>query len=426
MLDNERLIAKMVLEQKLRLVTSADFYKSSSVGNYEFPVVEFGEKPLRGKEGVSTTQFPSDRTLAASWNTALTEKVFACIGEEARAHSVYEGYLSVNDPANSNISSSHFLNAQYLAAKHRGVANKQPTAHQCVPAALQEGQLRRNAADILLEDGAPDVLIAECVEDAQYYLKNQDFNGLVYGVASNPEEVARYFFEGCSFVYLREDFFQDLISYVDARTKNYRVAYGEYKANRLSLKELDRRARAQDIFDENLIDTACDRIINYLKKQKKAEAENSKDAKAESEHTSLARKAARESIVLLKNTNNFLPLKQKAKVALIGEYAENFDFQRETFACAPTRERLPVEAAKEFDELDIVGYAAGYRKDKETDETLLSNAARLSSGTDCAVVFLSANPGEDMLPENQLMLVKALLGWKIKWLRLFPPTAALI
>ena len=414
MLDNERLIAKMVLEQKLRLITSADFYKSSPVGNYEFPVVEFGEKPLRGKEGVSTTQFPSDRTLAASWNTALTEKVFACIGEEARAHSVYEGYLSANNPVNSDISSSHFLNAQYLAAKHRGVANKQPTAHRCVPAAMQEGQLRRNAADILLEDGAPDVLIAECVEDAQYYLKNQNFNGLVYGVASNPEEVARYFFEGCSFVYLREDFLQDLIAFIDVRTKNYRVAYGEYKENRLSLKELDRRARAQEIFDENLIDTACDRIINYLKKRKKAEAETSKDAAVVSERINLARKAARESIVLLKNTSNFLPLQQRAKVALIGEYAENFDFQRETFACSPTKERLPIEVAKEYDELDIVGYAAGYRKDKGIDEGLLSNAAKLSAGADCAVVFLSANPGEDVLPENQLMLVKALLGWRIK------------
>ena len=106
MLDNERLIYKMLLEQKLKLVTSATLYKSSPVGAYEFPVVRFGEKPFRGKD-FALTQFPSDCTLLSSWNTELIEKVFSYAGEEARSRDVYDGYHSSDDTKTYNLSTSH-------------------------------------------------------------------------------------------------------------------------------------------------------------------------------------------------------------------------------------------------------------------------------------------------------------------------------
>ena len=423
MLDNERLIYKMLLEQKLRLVTSATFYKSSPVGAYEFPVVRFSEKPFYGKD-VVLTQFPSDRTLLSSFNTELVEKVFACAGEEARSRDVYDGYYSCNDPKAQKLSSSHYLVAQYLSARNRGAKGKQPTAHEVVPASFEEEKLRKNLTDTVLGEGEPDVVIAQCIEDAELYLKNQDFHGLVYGVAASPEEAARYFFAGCAFVYLKEDFFSELLSFFDLRTKNYRVAYGEYKDKKLSLKELDRRARILDIFDEGIIDNACDRVINYLKKQKKSEVTlpeklSVAEAKAvkneEEEHSRLSRQAARESAVLLKNVNNFLPLKRGMKVALVGEYLENYDFQRETFSCKPTSSRLPIDFARDYEDyLSVTGYAVGYRRGEGVNEELISNAARLASASECTLVFLSADPKSGELPENQKLLVKALLGWNIK------------
>lgn len=423
MLDNERLIYKMLLEQKIRLVTSATLYKSSPVGAYEFPVVRFCEKPMRNNSAAPSTQFPSDRTLASAWNPELTEKVFACAGEEALSRDVFEGYFSCNDPKRQNVSSSHYLTAEYLAAKNRGAAEKQPTAHRVVEASFGEEMLRKNLTDTLLDEGAPDVIIAESVEIAELYLKNQQFTGLVYGIASSPEEAARYFFAGCAFVYLSEDFTKDLISYLDDRIKNYRVAYGEYRENKLTLKELDRRARAMDVFDEGLIDNACDRIINFLKKKKKAEvkipaeqskAEERKNRSREEENARLARKAARESIVLLKNSNRILPLDREKKVAIVGEYFENFEYQSETFGGKATREKLPIDVVREFDELNVSGYAVGYRRGEETNEELVSNAARLASASDCTIVFLSAEQGADELPENQVLLVKALVGWNVK------------
>ncbi|HCT23349.1 MAG TPA: beta-glucosidase, partial [Chitinophagaceae bacterium] len=47
-------------------------------------------------------------------------------------------------------------------------------------------------------------------------------------------------------------------------------------------------------------------------------------------HRAIARKAARESIVLLKNDNHVLPLQPTQRIALVGHYAKSkedmFDF----------------------------------------------------------------------------------------------------
>ncbi len=45
------------------------------------------------------------------------------------------------------------------------------------------------------------------------------------------------------------------------------------------------------------------------------------------EHRAVARQAVRESLVLLKNTNNLLPLKENSKIVVVGEFADNSGLQ---------------------------------------------------------------------------------------------------
>ena len=75
-LKYERFIVKMSTEQKVRLITSTEFYKSSSVGNYEFPVFEIKNLPFdESCKGVHATHFPCDKALECSWNTELVGDV---------------------------------------------------------------------------------------------------------------------------------------------------------------------------------------------------------------------------------------------------------------------------------------------------------------------------------------------------------------
>ena len=76
MFENERLIYKMSIEQKVKLVTSPNLYQNSADENYEFPVFRLTLNPLEGSTGIFATQFPSDRALASSWNPSLITEVY--------------------------------------------------------------------------------------------------------------------------------------------------------------------------------------------------------------------------------------------------------------------------------------------------------------------------------------------------------------
>ena len=81
---------------------------------------------------------------------------------------------------------------------------------------------------------------------------------------------------------------------------------------RILLEALENGSLSEDVLDESI-----QRVIETLqKKSKKTKTVNYK------EHHELAKKIAGESIVLLKNKDEILPLRKTAKLAVIGEFAE--------------------------------------------------------------------------------------------------------
>jgi beta-glucosidase len=134
------------------------------------------------------------------------------------------------------------------------------------------------------------------------------------------------------------------------------------------------------------------------------------------DHHALARTAAAQSAVLLKNEGNLLPGNVKASVAIIGAFAKNPRYQG-----TGSSKILPYKLDNAFDELKSAGveaeYADGYPLDTDiVNETLIAEACRAAK--DKEIVYLFAGlpdryeaegfDRESMrMPENHVKLIEA-------------------
>ena len=138
------------------------------------------------------------------------------------------------------------------------------------------------------------------------------------------------------------------------------------------------------------------------------------------ENRAEALKAARSSIVLLKNESRVLPLKKSAqKVALVGLYANSkedmFDFW---IGNGVAKDAVSIsEGLKAKLGASAVDYTAGYSADNTTSEALIEEAVKSAVNADVivATVGLSGKlAGEERslaninIPEGQIQLLKAL------------------
>jgi beta-glucosidase len=136
------------------------------------------------------------------------------------------------------------------------------------------------------------------------------------------------------------------------------------------------------------------------------------------EHRSIARQAAVQSIVMLKNNESILPLKNDVKIALIGHYAESkedmFDFW---VAQGKTDDAVSILEGLEQRFNGNVTFAKGYLPNNTTTETLISDAIQKSFNADVIVVNIGISgkmAGEDRalaqpeISQGQLDLLKEL------------------
>ncbi|MDE6385316.1 MAG: glycoside hydrolase family 3 C-terminal domain-containing protein, partial [Eubacterium sp.] len=145
--------------------------------------------------------------------------------------------------------------------------------------------------------------------------------------------------------------------------------------------------------DEAVLDERIDMVVDLILKSKPA---LEKDFKFDiEEHHAVARKVAEGSMVLLKNDDNVLPLKEGQKIAVIGEMAKAPRYQGSGSSVIN-----PTKLDNAYDSLVEAGvnvtYAQGYykapptKKDKnrKSDTELISEAAAAAKAADVAVVFI--------------------------------------
>lgn len=164
--------------------------------------------------------------------------------------------------------------------------------------------------------------------------------------------------------------------------------------------------------DEALVDACAVRITELALRA----AQNTKTRYDQDAHHELARRAARESAVLLRR-GSALPLMPGAKLAVIGDFARHPRYQG-----AGSSKINPTQLTSLCGALDRSGvkytYAHGFEAEGGVDEALIAQAVQAARGADTAVVMLGLpdsfeSEGFDRahmdLPENQNRLMAELV-----------------
>ena len=176
--------------------------------------------------------------------------------------------------------------------------------------------------------------------------------------------------------------------------------------------------------NEEVLDLAVERLLQLIIRVGGCEAENPGKIKPESEtkkidtagHNALARRIAAESMVLLKNNRDLLPLDKNAKIAFIGEFAEKPRYQGAgSSQVNPISMTSALEAAAGYTE---VTYCKGYNIQNcdEPDDALAAGAVAVAETVDVCVLFVGLPPAYESegydrthmrMPEGQNKLIEA-------------------
>ncbi|MFC8845890.1 MULTISPECIES: glycoside hydrolase family 3 C-terminal domain-containing protein [unclassified Micromonospora] len=437
-LDIARLLAELTLPEKAALLGGSDFWHTTAVERRGVPAVMLTDGPhgLRKQssaadhlglaDSVPATCFPPAAGLASTWNTELVTRVGVALGRECRA----EGVAVLLGPGvNMKRSPLCGRNFEYFAEdpvlagelgaalvagiQSQGVgasvkhfaANNQETDRMTVSAEVDERTLR----EIYLP------AFERIVTRARPWTVMCSYNR-INGVYASEH---RWLLTDV----LRDEWGFDGLVVSDWGAVNERdravhagldlemPASGGVGATRIV------EAVRSGALDEAAVDLAVTRVLRLLERVSPGLADRRPyDADA---HHRLAREAATQSAVLLRNEGGLLPLARTGgPVAVIGEIARTPRYQGAgSSQVNPTRldDALAALRAALGGRREVT-FAPGYRLDADQpDPALVEEAVARARGAAVAVVFLGLpasyeSEGYDRdsleLPPHQVTLVE--------------------
>jgi beta-glucosidase len=418
-------MAQLSIEEKAALVAGADFWNTVAAPGIRSSAVADGPHGVRKTqptgedfglgESIPSTCFPPATGLASSWNRELVERVGQALGDESRAQGLavllgpginikrsplcgrnFE-YFSEDPLVSGELGASyvHGLQSRGVGAslKHFA-ANNQETNRMTVSAEVDERTLRE-----LYLPAFETVVMRE--QPWTVMCSYNRING-VYAAENHwlLTEVLRteWGFTGA----VVSDW-----GAVDDRLATLRAGLDLEMPGPVpdSKAALVVAAKASAV-DEKLLDVSVERIRALVRRSAK-QAGPAFDVDA---HHTLARAAATESIVLLKN-DGVLPIAPGKPVAVIGQFARSPRFQGAgSSQVNPTRVEPALDALML---LTPVEFAAGYSFEGD-DAGLNAEAVALAKRAETVLLFVGLPDGYESegydrknleLPTEQLQLI---------------------
>ena len=443
-MKNKEIIEKLSLSEKASLTAGKNFWESQEIDRLDIPSFFMSDGPhgLRKQSdddsdhlglGVSVpaTCFPPAATTANSFNPDLLTLMGEAIGLEARANnvSVLLGpgvNIKRNPRCGRNFeyySEDPFLAGKLAAGFIRGVQSN--GIYACVKHfAANNSEYNRFVSDSIVDERALREIYLTAFELAVKeggVMSVMTSYNLVNGIYGNEnshllQDILRkeWGFNGL----VVSDWGSNNEKLLAVRNgANLEMPYpGKQTANEI----ID--AVRSGILDEGDLDLSIDPIISCSIDSQMALDE--KTTFSRSKHHELATIIAEESIVLLKNTADILPLSPRTKVAIIGEFAFNPRYQGAGSSVVnPICLDKTIDIIKNYG-FDIVGEQRGFKRYGGNGASLRNRAVKLAEKSDVILLYLgldeiTESEGTDRkdiaLPANQLVLVDKLhaLGKKI-------------
>ena len=417
MQNTELLLKKLTLEEKCALLSGAETFKTRGMPEHGIPQIWLSDGPhgLRKQAGesdhlglnpsVPATCFPTASAVANSWDAALGEEIGAALGEEAAAQEVSvvlgPGLNMKRNPLCGR-SFEYFSEDPYLAGKLaagyiRGIQSKGVAA--CPKHfAVNSQETRRMASDSIVDERTLREIYLTGFEIAvkeRHPRSIMSSYNLVNGTYANENK-------HLLMEILRGEWGFDGAVITDWGGSNDH-ALGVKNGSTLempapggdSVRELLAAVESGKI-SESDIDARLSELLPLVFDTKTAldAAPREFDAAA---HHALARRAAEESLVLLKNEGALLPLAAGSKVAVIGDFAKNPRYQGAGSSMVNSTQ-VDVLLDKLIDsELNVIGYQQGFDRHGKPDAALQKSACELATQADTVVLCM----GLDEIAESE-------------------------
>lgn len=407
----EEIVKELSLKEKASLLSGGNTWQTEAIERLDIPSIFLVDGPHgvryvadrhHADPAKKATCFPTAVNLAASWDLDLIKKVAAALAEEAKALGVDvllgPGINIKRSPLGGRnfeyFSEDPFLSAELGIAfikkvQEKGIgtslkhytANNQEYKRFSIDAQIDERPLR----EIYL------AAFEKVVKEANPWTVMAAYNQINGDFATENE-------------YLLKDILRDEWGYDNLIVSDWWAVHKRVEALKAGLdlempgpdsvndQKIVEAVEAGELSEEK-VDESVARVLNLILKVR----ETAKDADLPvAEHHQLAKEIAAETIILLKNQGELLPLTEvkladKESLLVVGELAQNPRYQGiGSSQVNPTRLDTHFEALEDkFSKQLEVHYTPGYSSEAEADENenLKEKALREAENKDYLIVY---------------------------------------
>ena len=437
-MKHQDIISKMTLLEKVILTSGKNFWESQEILAHHIPSIFFADGPhgirkqalaadhLGLNESLKATCFPTAVTIASSFDKELGEEIGVCLGKEALAQKVnvlLGPGLNIKRNPRCGRNFEYFSEDPYLAGNMAGsyvkgiqsngisaclkhfACNSQEEKRMTLNSVVDERALREiylTGFEIAVKEAKPKTIMSS-------------YN-LIHGVYANEKEhILKEI--------LRNEWGYDGVVLTDWGGENDRVK-GLIAGNEMEMPGAGGDtvhdimvAIKEGRLEESVLDENIDRLLDLILTTSKPFEGDKKYEFDVEKHHAFAVKCAEESMVLLKNEDNILPLKEKTKVALFGDFAMTPRYQGAGSSLVNcTKLENTLDIVKEYD-FEYLGHAKGFHRFGKKSNGLIKKALKLANKAEVVVVYLGLDEAIEAegldrknikINDNQVDLLKAL------------------